>query len=153
MNEYWKREAMMRAEASNRRGTILLVEDEAFVREVTKEILQTEGYEVWAASNAAEAEQIFNLYRGEIDLLLTDVVLPGKSGRVLAVEMRRKNPRTRVLYVSGYFEETSAPRDPGEGCLAKPFSSEELLGRIRVVMAPRDLRIERREFTQVCAVA
>lgn len=153
MNEYWNGEPMMRIGVSNRRGTILLVEDEAFVREVTSEILRAEGYGLWTATNSAEAEQIFNRHEEEIDLLLTDVVLPGKTGRVLATEMRRKNPRIRVLYVTGYAEQMKALQGSGEECLAKPFSSEVLLGRLKGVMAPRELRLEGRETMRVCAGA
>src|ERR1035441_10058262 len=67
--------------------TILLVEDEAFVREVTCEVLRSAGYRVLAAKNAAEAMRIYEARGDEVELLIRDVVLPGESGRVLAGEI------------------------------------------------------------------
>ena len=111
--------------------TILLVEDETFVREVASEVLRAAGYRVLTAKNAAEAIQIYE--KGfEIDLLLTDVVLPGETGRVLAERLRRVNPRLPVLLATGYGEQMA--RAAGEECLAKPFSSEDLLGRVRQLL-------------------
>jgi len=111
--------------------SILLVEDETFVREVASEVLRAAGYQVLTAKNAAEAMQIYE--NGfEIDLLLTDVVLPGETGRVLAQRLRRANPRLPVLLATGYGEQMA--REAGEACLAKPFSSEDLLGRVRQLL-------------------
>ena len=111
--------------------TILLVEDETFVREVASEVLRAAGYRVLTAKNAAEAMQIYE--NGfDIDLLLTDVVLPGETGRVLAERLRRANPQLPVLLATGYGEQMA--REAGEDCLAKPFSSEDLLGRVRQLM-------------------
>lgn len=111
--------------------TILLVEDETFVREVASEVLRAAGYRVLTAKNAAEAMQIYE--NGfDIDLLLTDVVLPGETGRVLAERLRRANPRLPVLLATGYGEQMA--REAGEECLAKPFSTEDLLGRVRQLL-------------------
>jgi CheY-like chemotaxis protein len=86
---------------------------------------------VLTAKDAAEAIQIYE--KGfEIDLLLTDVVLPGETGRVLAERLRRANPRLPVLLATGYGEQMA--RAAGEECLAKPFSSEDLLGRVRQLL-------------------
>ena len=117
------------------RRSILLVEDETFVREVASEVLRGAGYQVLTARNAAEAVQIYEDGL-EFDLLLTDVVLPGETGRMLADRLHRENPRLPVLLATGYGEQMA---EASEECLAKPFSSEVLLQRVRQLMetAPR----------------
>lgn len=112
--------------------TILLVEDEEFVREVAIEVLRTAGYRVLSAKNAAEALQLYDDAGHDIDLLLTDVILPGENGRALAERLRRENPLLPVLLETGYAEQMV--RETGEQCLAKPFSSDDLLGRVRELM-------------------
>jgi two-component system, cell cycle sensor histidine kinase and response regulator CckA len=115
--------------------TILLVEDEAFVREVTSEVLHSAGYRVLAAKNAVEADRLYSAYRdaqcGEIGLLLTDVVLPGESGRELSRRLRRENPGLKTLLVSGYVEQLARLEAEREEFLAKPFSTEALLRRVK----------------------
>jgi len=111
--------------------TILYVEDETFVREVTCEVLRSAGYNVLTAKNAVEAQRIYEGQRAEIDLLLTDVVLPGETGRALAGKLRRKDPALRVLFVTGYAEHMRLGETEYEECLAKPFSTKALLGRVR----------------------
>jgi len=115
-------------------ATILLLEDEAFVREVTGEVLRSAGYWVLTATNAGEAECIYDAHRGDVDLLLTDVVLPGETGRALAGRLRRENPALKVLLVTGYAEQMSPPESKQEECLAKPFSTEVLLRRVRQLL-------------------
>lgn len=113
-------------------ATILLVEDEAFVREVTFEVLQSAGYRVLTARNAAEAMRIYDEIRADVDLLLTDVILRGETGFALAAKIRGENPELSVLFVTGYAEQMAmACEKEGEECLAKPFSSEGLLRRVR----------------------
>ncbi len=111
--------------------TILFVEDEKFVREVTGEVLRSAGYRVLTAKNAAEAVCVYDARRSDVDLLLTDVVLPGETGRALAGRLRRENPALKVLLVTGYAEQMSPPESKQEECLAKPFSTEVLLRRVR----------------------
>jgi two-component system cell cycle sensor histidine kinase/response regulator CckA len=114
--------------------TILFVEDEAFVRGVTSEVLRTAGYEVLTAQNAADGVRIFEARHADVQLLLTDVVLPGETGRAMAGRLRRRNPELKVLLVTGYGEQMG-PREGGrEECLAKPFSVEVLLRRVRVML-------------------
>lgn len=112
-------------------GTILYVEDEAFVREVTVEVLRDAGYQVLEARSAAEAADIFQEWGPEVELLLTDVVLQGETGRVLAAKLRRRNPQLSVLYVTGYAEQMGMRLGANEDCLAKPFSTDVLLERVR----------------------
>jgi two-component system, cell cycle sensor histidine kinase and response regulator CckA len=114
--------------------TILLVEDEQFVREVTSEVLRSAGYVVLAARNAVEAMCVYERIRGNMGLLLTDVVLPGESGQVLAGRMRRGNPDLKVLFVTGYPESIGMAERAHEQCLAKPFSTGVLLRRVRQVL-------------------
>jgi len=115
-------------------GTILLVEDEAFVREVTTEVLQAAGYRVLGATNAREAMQVYEHQFGFVDLLLTDVVLPGESGRVLAQKLQRNNPTLPVLLITGYGDQMIPERANESECLPKPFSSTALLQRIRQML-------------------
>jgi CheY-like chemotaxis protein len=111
--------------------TILFVEDEAFVRDVTCEVLRSAGYRVLSAKNALEAERAYDQSSDEVDLLLADVVLPGETGRVFAARLRRKNPALKVLLVTGYGEQMGTREGSQEECLAKPFSAEVLLRRVR----------------------
>lgn len=83
-------------------GTILLVEDETLLREVTCEILESAGYRVLKTRNAAEAISTFGEYKAIVRLLLTDVVLPGQNGRDLANDLRAVCPKLSVLFISGY---------------------------------------------------
>ncbi len=81
--------------------TILLVEDEAFVRDVTCEILQSMGYQVLKARNAIEAMCAFHQHQEEVRLLITDVVMPGQNGRDLAQQLRALRPDLKALFISG----------------------------------------------------
>jgi two-component system cell cycle sensor histidine kinase/response regulator CckA len=114
--------------------TILFVEDEAFVRDVTCEVLRSAGYRVLTAKNAVEAGGIYDARRGDVGLVLTDVVLPGETGRALAGRLRRGNPRLKVLLVTGYAEQMGLQEAVPEECLAKPFSTEVLLRRVRQLL-------------------
>jgi CheY-like chemotaxis protein len=130
-NEEWTRRPDL--PASDCAETILLVEDESFVREVTREVLQAAGYQVLSASNAAEATRISEQFESEIDLLLTDVILPGESGRLLGAKLGQKNPRLKILYVTGYAEQMGT-KGMGNDCLAKPFSTDALLRQVRRIL-------------------
>lgn len=121
--------------------TILLVEDEAFVRNVAAEVLQSAGYRLVIATSAAEALDSHRKCSGPVDLLLADIVMPGMSGRELATEFNRLNPRTRVLLMSGYAQQLARCELPAHGkYLAKPFSTHMLLWRVREALdtAPFD---------------
>ncbi len=117
--------------------TILLVEDEEFVRVVTSEVLRSAGFTVLLAKNAVEAMRAYELSRAEVDLLLTDVVLPGESGHALATRLRRGNPRLKVLFATGYPEYIAMAEAAHEECLAKPFSTGVLLQRVRQMIDRR----------------
>jgi CheY-like chemotaxis protein len=120
----------------NRGRQILLVEDEAFVRRVTAEVLESAGYRLLVAENAAEAIKSCGQGAVPLHLLLSDVVLPGKNGRELARECRTLYPYIRVLLVSGYAEQLgiSEAEEEGHEYLAKPFSTHTLLRKVRQML-------------------
>jgi CheY-like chemotaxis protein len=120
--------------------TILLVEDEDGVRELLEEILKGQGYHVLAASRGVEALQISELVDGEIQILVTDVVMPHMSGHELAMRLRARRPALRVLYLSGYTDEAIAHHGVIEldaAFLQKPFTRSALATKVREVLAPR----------------
>lgn len=110
--------------------TILLVEDEDFVRQVTAEVLRSAGYCVLSARNAHEAGELFDCCGGGIELLLCDLMLPGESGGDLAIRLKRRRPTIKVLFVTGYGERIEQAQEEGFSCLPKPYSSAALLEQI-----------------------
>ena len=131
--------------------TILFVEDEAFVRNVTCEILESAGYRVLVAKNAIEAECLYDAHCGDVDLLLTDVVLPGESGLILAACLKRRNPRLEILFATGYPEQMQSEMANRGECLAKPFSSTTLLRSVRTRLEVHLLESEGKIFpTPTC---
>ncbi|HEX7613263.1 MAG TPA: ATP-binding protein [Candidatus Limnocylindrales bacterium] len=121
-------------------GTLLVVEDEEPVRSFVCRILEQAGYSVIQAATGERALEIEAGYAGQIDLLFTDVVMPGMSGRELADILLARRPGTPVLYASGYNEEMIADRGvlgPGVSYLAKPFTGTEILQRLRDLLKSR----------------
>jgi CheY-like chemotaxis protein len=122
-----------------RRGgvqTVLVVEDATGLRELTRRLLERQGYTVLLAANADEALRLFDAHPS-IDLLLTDVVMPGASGPDLVKQLVERCPALQVIYMSGYTDEAIAHHgvlDPGIAFLHKPFSSETLGRKIREVL-------------------
>jgi CheY-like chemotaxis protein len=117
--------------------TILLVEDEAPVRAFVRETLKRNGYRVLEARNGSEAIEIERCFRDKIDLMLTDVVMPQMSGRELADVLASKRPDMKVLYMSGYAEESVVHHgvlDDGITFLQKPCSVDTLLTKVRSVL-------------------
>jgi two-component system cell cycle sensor histidine kinase/response regulator CckA len=113
---------------------ILLVEDERLVREVTSEVLAAAGYVVWAARDATEAVRLFRKHEAHVGLLITDVMLPDRSGPVLAGELLGMGGMFRTILTSGY--PALAPSEDGDGIpdflyLPKPFSAELLVRKVR----------------------
>lgn len=139
------------AEGLEHTETILFVEDEAFVREVTCEVLQSAGYQVLPAKNAAAAVTLYGHRAGEVKLLLTDVVLPDEAGPALAGRLQRKNPELKVLFVTGNANQIALYEANTEEYLPKPFSTEVLLRKVRQVLdrADRGIR-ENNPVTHAC---
>ncbi len=115
--------------------TILLVDDEADVRSVVEQVLRHGGYTVLSAASGAQAIEIVANYAGSVDLLLTDVLMPGMSGRELYELLASRYSGLRVLYISGYADEAFG-RNPGTAAafLAKPFRLETLTTKVRGVL-------------------
>ncbi len=111
--------------------TILLVEDEKFVREVTCEVLQSAGYRVLSAKNSREARFLYSQFGTDVDLLLSDMILPGETGLALACRLRRENRGLNILLVTGYAMQMELRELRPEEVLAKPFSTDTLLKRVR----------------------
>jgi CheY-like chemotaxis protein len=123
---------------SRESATILVVEDEAFVREVTCEVLEGEGYRVLKARNAAEARTAFRRSRKTVQLLLTDVVLPGQHGLELATYLKAVCPKIRTIFTSGYPKNAvteNGKAEDGMFYLPKPYSAESLLRKVKQVLA------------------
>ena len=117
--------------------TVLLVEDDDELRELSRKILKMNGYQVLAAGRDAEAEQICRTYNGEIHLMLTDVIMPGTAGPELAAKLLKLKPAMKVLYMSGYTDNAMAKLgtlEPGTAFLQKPFSPSALAQKIRQVL-------------------
>jgi two-component system, cell cycle sensor histidine kinase and response regulator CckA len=117
--------------------TILLVEDDASVRDVLGEVLESVGYHVLKTQCAEEALELYQSHSGELDLLLTDVVMPGRSGRDLARELGKLSSGMKIILISGYGENAAllgTPRDARTSYLSKPFSLPELLWKVEAVL-------------------
>jgi CheY-like chemotaxis protein len=117
--------------------TILVVEDEEAVCNIAKRILSGAGYTVLTAASPNDALLICNAHQGEVHLLLTDVVMPQMSGRVLAERLVLARPGMKVLYMSGYTDDAIVHQgtlDPGTHFIAKPFSAADLKGKVREML-------------------
>jgi PAS domain S-box-containing protein len=125
--------------------TILLVEDEGNLRRLARQYLETQGYKILEAEDGAAALQIVDGYRGKIDLLLTDVIMPGMNGRELAAQIANLLPSMRVLYMSGYTENAvghDGTIDVGVTLLQKPFSLPALKECVREVLDSEPIPLE-----------
>ena len=117
--------------------TILVVEDEEQVRQTFTRILRSNGYEVIETKDAEQALSIIRASGNRIDLLLTDIIMPGVNGRELASRAQEIRPGLPTLFVSGYSGEALAERDliaDGVALLKKPFSLKELSARVREIL-------------------
>jgi len=114
--------------------TVLMTEDETSVRHVAEVMLRRVGYEVLSAANADEALKIAAAHEGPIDLLLTDVIMPGMNGRQLAERLLAERPGLRVLYMSGYTDDSLVQHvvlNTDASYLQKPFDAETLSRKVR----------------------
>jgi two-component system, cell cycle sensor histidine kinase and response regulator CckA len=124
--------------------TILVVEDQEPVRRLTRKVLETQGYAVLAAADGPEALRVAEHHPGTIHILVTDVVMPGMSGREVGRRLAAGRPEMKVLYLSGYADDSIVQHgvlEPGLAFLQKPFAPETLARRVREVLdAPSALR-------------
>lgn len=117
--------------------TVLVVEDEDHLCDLTVLILQRYGYKVLAAKEASEAMELYNNLDSPIHLLLTDVVMPGMNGRELAHQLERRQPGLKALFMSGYTDNAIVHHgilDAGIAFLQKPFTPEDLARKVREVL-------------------
>ena len=124
------------ADAGSERGTetIMVVEDDESVRDLVRLMLESNGYNVLAAAGAEEAERICT---GDVDLLLTDVVMPDVNGRVLAERLSLTSPSMRILFMSGYSDEAvyrHGEISPDASFIEKPFTDRTLARKVREVL-------------------
>jgi two-component system, cell cycle sensor histidine kinase and response regulator CckA len=125
------------AEVPTGSETILLAEDEQDVREIAREFLESGGYRVIEAKDGAEALELAKKHRGLIDLLVSDMVMPGMTGQQLAERLRKDQPYVSVVFMSGYSEHAAtemADADPSVRLLSKPFSRSTILRGVREIL-------------------
>jgi two-component system, cell cycle sensor histidine kinase and response regulator CckA len=119
-------------------ATIVVAEDEPGVRGLVRQTLEQLGYTVLDATNGYEALRVIEQHESEIDLLLTDVIMPVMNGHELAVRLKSISPRTKVLYMSGYTDETLASHgiaQPEIDFIQKPFTPSELAGKVEMALS------------------
>jgi CheY-like chemotaxis protein len=117
--------------------TVLLVEDEDSVRELVRDTLASKGYRVLEAQNGQGGLAAAAMYDGKIDLVLTDVVMPGMGGRELVQQLLPLRPGIKVLYLSGYTEDAIVNEgtiESGKFFLQKPFTLQNLTRKVRDVL-------------------
>ena len=120
--------------------TVLLVEDDEMVRNLTSRALTNRGYSVLVAPNGAEALRQLESHRGALQLLVTDVVMPGMNGREVARRVAALRPQVKVLYLSGYTDDAIVRHgmlEPGIAFLQKPFTPDGLARKVREVLDAR----------------
>jgi CheY-like chemotaxis protein len=123
---------------------VLVVEDEEGVRTLARKILERDGYRVLEARNGAEAVSVVQQHQGKIDLMVTDVVMPGMSGRVLAANMVSRLPKLKVLYLSGYTDDAIVQHGILERemyFLQKPFTADALSKKVRELLDASDVKL------------
>jgi DNA-binding response OmpR family regulator len=117
--------------------TVLVVEDESSVQGVIEKVLSGNGFRVLLACDGSEALRVSGEHEGPIDLLITDLVMPGMGGREVASRLETARPGLRVLFMSGYTENAISHHgvlDAGLDFIQKPFRSDALLRKVREVL-------------------
>ncbi|HSB53455.1 MAG TPA: response regulator, partial [Gemmatimonadales bacterium] len=125
------------ASAAKAEGTILLVEDEEAVRRLARRVLENLGYRVLEAAGGPAALTLMETFPGTLDLMVTDVIMPGMSGQELSARLRTRLPDLKILYVSGYTDDAILQHGkllPNTSFLHKPFSPGSLAERVREVL-------------------
>lgn len=126
--------------------TILLVEDDEPIRQLAAAMLERNGFQVFQASDAREAAEIWEKHKQSIDLLLADIVVPGWSGPEIAQELLRTRPDLKVIFASGYYDDESVAKTAklikGAKFLRKPYVMKKLLDMVRAVLDEPPQRAE-----------
>jgi DNA-binding response OmpR family regulator len=120
---------------------VLLVEDDEDLREMTMQMLELRGFDVLTARDAVDAMTTCRVHEGTIDLLLTDLGLPGVSGGELARSAHTVRPQMEIVYISGIPKDIAVKKGlikPGAPFIAKPFTTDVLAGTLRTVLARHD---------------
>jgi two-component system cell cycle sensor histidine kinase/response regulator CckA len=128
------------AESAKGSETILIVEDEEALRGLARELLEAHGYKVMEAERGDQAIRLVENSQMPIDLLLTDVVMPGMGGKQLAKRLLELRPGLRILYMSGYTDDVINPRGILSGntlLLPKPFTRAVLLNKVREALSTK----------------
>ena len=132
-----KRAAVKPARGSE---TVLLVEDDQLLRELLSEVLEGAGYTILIADDGAQALQIADEYAGAIQLVITDVIMPGMTGRQAAETIKAARTEVEILFISGYTQDAIGKHnvlDPGAKFLSKPFTPNDILRKVRDVLEDR----------------
>jgi len=122
--------------------TLLVVDDDEKIVQMVQELMELEGFEVLPATGPEEALRVQETHPGTIDLLITDVMMPGISGYALSEQVKRRRPEIRVLFMSGFvlvpahygLSGEDRGLEPGAAILAKPFTGSRLLEKVREVL-------------------
>lgn len=128
------------AERARAVGTVLLVEDDAAVRALSRRVLERAGYSVLEAGDGERALELATVAGPSIEILFTDVLMPNMNGRQLADRMGAPRPGLAVLYTSGFIGNTDVPREDlprGIGFLGKPFTPGDLVQKVQAMLGPR----------------
>jgi len=128
-----------RRDMGGRSGTVLLVEDSDSVRAVVAKMLEEGGLTVLQASGGEEALAFARRGDAQIDLLLTDIVMPSMSGVELADRMERERPDVRILFMTGFAEEVVVNEGilgKDRECIGKPFTQDQITRRVRKILSP-----------------
>ena len=134
--------------------TLLVVDDDEKIVQMVQELMELEGFEVLPATGPEEALRVQETHPGTIDLLITDVMMPGISGYVLSEQVKRRRPEIRVLFMSGFvlvpahygLSGEDRGLEPGAAILAKPFTGSRLHEKVREVLGtPGAVRTPTRE--------
>lgn len=122
--------------------TILVVDDDPGIQKLAAQVLRTEGYNVLVAADISDALHVSDAYPSDINLLLTDIMLPSGNGISLASALLAKRPDAQVLYMSGFtadaIQAVQYEAGPNGGFLEKPFLPRTLVERVRTIVAPSD---------------
>ncbi|MFO0949230.1 MAG: response regulator [Planctomycetota bacterium] len=130
--------SQFQADSSEKPETVLVVEDEAVVRKLTRKILESKGYRVLEADDANNALEVADRHQGAIDLLLTDVIMPGGNGKELSELLSNRRPTIRTLFMSGYTDDVLSQEGVGHyeaRFIQKPFTAAGLLVKVREMLA------------------